>query len=384
MQVELSAEQRLIRETVAAIARERFAAGAAAADRDRKPPVANLKVLADNGFLGMTIPEAYGGPGLGLTELVIVIEEVARVCPNTAILLSSTDGATPRVIQHIGSEEMKRRYLPRLARGELLAAWSMSEADAGSDLAALKTRATVQGDELVIDGSKMWCSAAQVADVFLVLVRVGDTPGLGGIGGVLVERGRPGFSIGNHLDLIGLRGTGMAELVFDNCRVPRENLIVPAGGMKSLLAVFDADRIAGNPPISLGLATEALARSTAYLKERRQFGKALADFQGLQWKLADMAIEVEAARALLYRAAQRVDAGTAHMMDASIAKTFVNEVAIRVTDEAIQLHGAYGLSEEFGLERMYRDARGLAIGYGTTQIHRNMIARELLHGAWFD
>ena len=383
MQSELSAEQRLIRETVAAIARENFAAGAARADRDRAPPVANLKVLADNGFLGLTVPEAYGGPGLGLTELVIVIEEVARACPNTAILLSSTDGATPRVIQHIGTEAMKRKYLPRFVKGELLAAWSMSEADAGSDLAALKTRAIADGDHFVVNGSKMWCSAAQVAELFLVLVRVGDAPGLGGIGGVLVERGTPGFSVGKHLDLIGLRGTGMAELVFSDCRIPRENLIVPPGGMKDLLAVFDADRIAGNPPISLGLATEALARSTQYLKERRQFGKPLGDFQGLQWKLADMAIQVEAARALLYRAAQRVDAGQSHMMDASIAKTFANEVAIRVTDEAIQLHGAYGLSEEFGLERLYRDARGLAIGYGTTQIHRNMIARELLHGAWF-
>ncbi|GAA4355962.1 acyl-CoA dehydrogenase [Variovorax defluvii] len=383
MQPELNDEQRLIRETVAGIARERFAAGAAQADRLREPPVHNLRMLAEHGFLGLSIPAEYGGAGLGLTEVVLVIEETARVCPNTAILLSCTDGATPRVIQHIGTEAQKRKYLPRFAKGELLAAWSMSEADAGSDLASLRTKAVPSSEGYVVNGSKMWCSAAQVADLFLVLVRVGDAPGLGGIGGILVERGTPGFTIGKHLDLIGLRGTGMAELVFEDCVVPRENLIVPAGGMKDLLAVFDADRIAGNPPIALGLATEALARSAQYLKERRQFGKLLGDFQGLQWKLADMAIQLEAGRSLLYQAARRVDAGTAHMMDASIAKTFINEMAIRVTDEAIQLHGAYGLSEEFGLERLYRDARGLAIGYGTTQIHRNMVAREVLNGTWF-
>lgn len=383
MQVELTEEQRLIRDSVAAIARENFAAGAAEADRLRRPPRDNLKVLAEHGFLGVGLPQQYGGAGLGLTELVLVMENVARVCPNTAILLSCTDGAAPRVIQHIGTAAQKDRWLPQFARGERLAAWSMSEADAGSDLAAIKTRAVADGDHYVVTGSKMWCSAAQVADVFLVLVRIGDAPGLAGIGGLLVERGAPGFSIGNHLDLIGLRGTGMAELVFEGCRVPRENLVVPPGGMKDLLAVFDADRIAGNPPISLGIATEALARTTAYLKERRQFGRPLADFQGLQWKLADMAIQLEAARALLYQAARRVDAGQAHMMDASVAKTFANETAIRVCDEAIQLHGAYGLSEEFGLERLYRDARGMAIGYGTTQVHRNMVARELLNGSYF-
>jgi alkylation response protein AidB-like acyl-CoA dehydrogenase len=383
MQVELTEEQRLIRDSVAAIARENFAAGAAEADRLRRPPRDNLKILAEHGFLGVGLPQQYGGAGLGLTELVLVMENVARVCPNTAILLSCTDGAAPRVIQHIGTAAQKDRWLPQFARGERLAAWSMSEADAGSDLAAIKTRAAADGDHYAVTGSKMWCSAAQVADVFLVLVRIGDAPGLAGIGGLLVERGAPGFSIGHHLDLIGLRGTGMAELVFEGCRVPRENLVVPPGGMKDLLAVFDADRIAGNPPISLGIATEALARTTAYLKERRQFGRPLADFQGLQWKLADMAIQLEAARALLYQAARRVDAGQAHMMDASVAKTFANETAIRVCDEAIQLHGAYGLSEEFGLERLYRDARGMSIGYGTTQVHRNMVARELLHGSYF-
>jgi alkylation response protein AidB-like acyl-CoA dehydrogenase len=378
----LTDEQRMIRDSVRALARERFASGAARADRELRPPVENIRVLAEHGYTGLFLPAQYGGNGLGLVENVLVAEQIARACANTAMLFSCTDGATPRAILGIGSEAHKRHYLPRIARGELLTAWSMSEPNAGSDVGNVQCRAVREGDELVIRGSKLWCTAAQVADLFLVLVRLGPEPGMKGVGAVLVERGTPGFSIGRHLDLLGLRGTGMAELVFDDCRVPASQLLLEAGRMRELLAVLDADRLSGNPTVCLGVAQAAFESIVAHLKDRVQFGKPLAEQQGLQWKLADMAMDIEAARALLYRAAMRVDAGQPSIADTSITKAYVNQMAVRVTNEAMQLAGAYGLSEEYPYERHFRDVRGMSIGYGTVEIHKSAIAREVLAGRY--
>lgn len=373
-------EQQLIRDSVRDIARDQFAPGAAAVDKTCSPPVENIRALAHLGYTGMFIPDTYGGAGLGLMENVLVVEQLARHCANTAMLFSCTDGATPRAVLGLGTEAQKNNYLPRMVRGELLTAWSMSEPNAGSDLGNIQTRAVRRGDEFVINGSKLWCTAAQVADMFLVLVRLDSAPGLKGVGAILVERGTPGFSIGKHLDLLGLRGTGMAELVFDDCRIPADNLFLEAGRMRELLGVLDADRISGNPPVCLGVAQAAFESIVAHVKERHQFGRPLADNQGLQWKLAEMAIDIEAARALLYRAAARVDAGVPSIVDTSITKAFVNEMAIRVTNQAMQLAGAFGLSEEYPYERHFRDVRGMAIGYGAVEIHKNSIAREVLTG----
>ena len=379
---ELSETQRMIRASVRAIAEQHFRPKAAEVDRTRRPPVENVKILAEHGFVGVFIPQAYGGPGLNLLDIVLVVEEVSRCCANTAILVGCTDGATPRAILHLGSEEQKQQYLPRIARGELLCAWAMSEPDAGSDIGNIQCKAQRDGDGYVINGSKLWCSGAQVSDLFLVLVRLDPAPGLKGVGAILVDRGTPGFSIGKHLDLIGFRGTGMAELLFEDCRVPAADLLLPAGGMGRLLSVFNADRIATNPPICLGVAQAAFEAALAYSKQRVQFGRPIAEQQGIQWKLADMAIDLEAGRALLYRAAARVDAGHGTAIDASITKTYVNEMSRRVTDQAMQLFGAYGLSEEFPMERMFRDVRGMSVGYGTTEIHRNLIAKEILEGRY--
>ena len=378
----LSEQQRLIRDNVRALAQEQFAPEAAAADRQYKPPIENVKVLSKHGYTGMFMPAEYGGSGLGLLENVLVVEQIARYCANTAMLFSCTDGATPRAILGVGSEEQKLKYLPRIVKGDLLTAWSMSEPNAGSDVGNVQTKAVRSGDEFVINGSKLWCTAAQVSDLFLVLVRLDATPGMRGIGAVLVERGTPGFTIGKHLDLLGLRGTGMAELVFDNCKIPAANLFLPAGRMRELLGVLDADRISGNPPVCLGIAQAAFENIVRHVKERHQFGKPLAGNQGLQWKLADMAMDIEAARALLYRAATRVDEGHPSIVDTSITKAYVNQMAVRVTNEAMQLAGAYGLSEEYPYERYFRDARGMSIGYGTVEIHRSSIAREILSGRY--
>jgi alkylation response protein AidB-like acyl-CoA dehydrogenase len=213
-------------------------------------------------------------------------------------------------------------------------------------------------------------------------VRLNADPGMKGVGAILVEKGTPGFTVGKHLDMLGLRGTGMAELVFDNCRIPADQLLMGAGRMRELLAVLDADRLSGNPTVCLGVAQAAFEAIVQHLKERVQFGRPLSEQQGLQWKVADMAMDIEAARALLYRAAMRVDAGQASVADTSITKAFVNQMAVRVTNEAMQLAGAYGLSEEYPYERYFRDVRGMSIGYGTVEIHKNSIAREAFAGRY--
>jgi alkylation response protein AidB-like acyl-CoA dehydrogenase len=379
---ELTDQQRMIQATAREMAETHFKPRAAAADREYRPPVENLKLLAAHGFTGTFIPQEYGGPGLTLFESVLMIEQIARSCANTAMLLSVTDGATQRAILHVGSEEQKRRFLPRFADGTLWAAWSMSEAEAGSDVGNVKTRAVQEGDQYRVKGAKLWCSCAQIAQLFLVLVRFNNDPGIKGVGALLIDRETPGFSVGEHIDLIGLRATGMAPLFFDDCLVPAENLLIPPGQMSRLFKVLDSDRVAGNPTICLGAAAAALDDITAFLKERKQFGQSLSEFQGLQWRLADMAIDIEAARALLYRAAKRLDAGTATIADVSITKTYINEMAMRVTNTAMQLGGASGLAAEYPFERYFRDVRGMAIGYGTTEIHRNVIAREILQGRY--
>lgn len=378
----LTEEQRLIRDNVRMLAHERFAPGASRADKDLRPPVENIRVLAEHGYTGLFMPDEYGGAGLGLMENVLVAEQIARACANTAMLFSCTDGATPRAILGLGTKAQKQNYLPRIVKGEMLTAWSMSEPNAGSDVGNVQCRAQRDGDHFVINGSKLWCTAAQVSDLFLVLVRLNGEPGLKGVGAILVERGTPGFTIGKHLDLIGLRGTGMAELVFENCVVPAQNLLLEAGRMRELFAVLDADRLSGNPTVCLGVAQASFEAIVEHLKERVQFGKPLAEQQGLQWKLADMAIDIEAARALLYRAALRVDAGQASVADTSITKAYVNQMAVRVTNEAMQLAGAFGLSEEYPYERHFRDVRGMSIGYGTVEIHKSSIAREALSGRY--
>ena len=380
MDAELTEQQRQIRASVRAIAERHFRPKAAEVDRTRVPPIEHVRLLAQNGFSGVFIPEEYGGPGLGLLDTVLIVEEVARCCANTAILVGCTDGATPRAIYHLGTAAQKREILPKIARGELFCAFGMSEPNAGSDVGNLQTRAIAEGDHYVVRGSKLWCSGALVSDLFLVLVRFGDAPGMKGVGAILVSRDTPGFSIGKHIELMGFRGTGMAELVFDDCRVPRENVLLPGGRMRELLNVFNSDRIATNPPICLGVAQAAFEAAVGYARDRVQFGKPIGEQQGIQWMLADMAIDLEAARALLYRAARRVDAGHGAPVDASIAKTYVNEMSRRVTDRAIQIFGTIGLSADMPIERHARDVRGMSLGYGTTEIHRNIIAREILDG----
>lgn len=383
-QFELTPEQSLIQTTVRELSERHFKPEAAEMDRKYQTPVKHLKTLSEAGFTGSFVPPEFGGADLSVFDGLLIMEQISRSCANTAMLLSCTDGATPHAIRYLGSDEQKKYYLPRFVTGESLAAWAMSEADAGSDVGNVNTRAVLDGDFYTINGSKMWCSLAQVSDLFLVVVRFNESPGLRGCGAILLDRDTPGFTIGNHLNLIGLRGTGMAPLFFDNCRVPAKNVIVAAGEMRKLFGVLNGERIMSNPSICLGVAQAAFDDAVAFAKDRKQFGRPISEFQGIQWKIADMAIQLDSARALLYRAAARVDADALSIADASITKVFLNEMAIRVTDSAIQLAGASGLSEEYPFERYYRDVRGFAIGYGTSEIQRNVIAKEVLDGRFSD
>lgn len=379
----LTEEQKAIKDAVRRIATEKFAPKAAHWDSSYTPPVENLKILADSGFTGICFPEEYGGSALGVFENVLIFEEISRACANTAMLLNVTEGAASRIILGLGTEEQRRRYLPKMAKAELLAAWSMSEPNAGSDLGNTQTKAVLKDDRYIVNGSKLWCTAAQVADLFIVFVRVSDAPGIRGVGALLVDKDTAGLKIGKHLDLIGLRGTGMAELVFEDAQVPAENLILPPGRMRDLFTLMASDRIAGNPPIALGIAQAAFTSAVQHIKDRSQFGKPLIENQGLQWKLADMATDIETARALIYNAAVRTDLnGQVPIYETSMAKVVANEMAVRVTNAAIQLGGSFGLSNEYPFERYFRDARGLSIGYGTTEIHRNSIARDIVTGAY--
>ena len=383
MAFQLTQEQQAIKDAVRKLATEKFAPRAAHWDRTYTPPLENLKVLADNGFTGICYPAAYGGSGLGVLENVIIFEEVARACANTAMLLNVTEGAVPRVLLGMGTDAQREKYLHPMSKAQLLAGWAMSEPNAGSDLGNLQTRAVQQGDDFVVNGTKLWCSAAQVADFFIVFVRVGDAPGMRGVGALMIDKDTPGMTVGKHLDMIGLRGTGMAEVVFQDARVPVANLIIPPGRMKDLFTIMAADRIAGNPPIALGIAQAAFTAAVTHLRDRVQFGKPLIENQGLQWKLADMALGIESARSLIYSAAARTDAeGVIPIYETSMAKISANEMALNVCTQAMQLAGSFGLSNEYPFERYYRDARGLAIGYGTTEVHRNSIARDIMTGAY--
>jgi len=373
----LTDEQRMLVDNVGRIARTHFLPKAQKWDDECVPPVENLTVLAEQGFLGICVPTEYGGLGASNVDLVLMVEKISESCPNTAILSGSFDGATPRSLVALGTEDQKRRYLPKFVTGELLPVWGMSEPNAGSDVGALSTRAVKKGDRYILNGSKIWCSGAQLAGLALVFARMSDAPGLKGVGALLVETASPGFSVGNHLDLMGLRGTGMAELFFDDVDVPEENLLVRPGQMKDLLSVFNGDRVTTNPPICLGAAQAAFDAAVRYMSERTQFGRKLSEFQGLQWRVADMAIELAAARNLLYQTAAAFDRGEGTSLASSIVKTYLNEVSVRVTNTAVQMMGTMGLTREAVPQRMYRDVRGMSFGYGTTEIQRNMIAKEI-------
>jgi hypothetical protein len=325
--------------------------------------------------MGMTVPAQYGGQGRALLDVVLVIEQVARACGVTGRLLVDSNLGPVGAIVHLGTEAQKQKYLPRVVRGDKPAI-AITEPGAGSAASELETRAERDGDAWVLTGTKRWITGAGVSRTYVVLCRFDGIPGSAGIGALIVEADTPGLAVTRRERAMGMRGIPEGEVVFDRCRVPGDNLLFPAGGFKRLMSAYNGQRL-GAATVALGIAQGALEAAVRYAGERQQFGRPIGHFQGLRWMVADMALQVEAARQLIYRAAANAGHGLPDMIEAAMAKTLASETAMRVTNEALQIFGASGYSRDLPLERMVRDARMFTIGGGTVQMMRNLIA-----GAW--
>lgn len=383
MDFELTEEQRALKEEARKFARAELSELAREIEHTSEPPSRKVKRrLGEMGFLGINIPQTYGGLGLGNLEALVVLEEFAKVHPAVAFPVFEASVGPLKAIERYGTENLKRDLLPKVVRGDAVVAVAMSEPDAGSALTDLKTTAVIENGRIVLNGLKRWCTGAGTADGYVVYARFGGEKGAKGIGAVYVPAGVDGLSYGKREELLGFRGTTTADIVFDNVSVPDDHLIVPMGGFPKLMEAFDLERC-GNATMCLGLAAGALEDALAYVEQRRQFGKPIADFQAVQMRLADMAMRVEASRLLIWRAVTRASAGFPSVADSSIAKCFANEMVREVTGNALQLMGGYGYSKAFPAEQRLRDAWGWGIAGGTIDIQKINIASALL-GRRFD
>jgi hypothetical protein len=377
MEFRLSPDQRTLKSRARALADGVFRERAARWDATEEYPWDNVKDLAKAGFMGLTIPREYGGVGGSVLDVLVVVEEVARVCGVTARIVVEGSLGVVGALGAYGTEAQKRRYFPWVLEGDKPAI-AITEPEAGSAATDLQTRADESSDGYVLHGEKRWITGAGTSRLHLVYCRMGQAAGAKGIGGIFVERDSPGFRIGDRDRTMGLRGIPEGRLHFEGCRVPKENLLVgPPEGFKKLMQAYNGQRL-GAATVALGLAQGAYELALRYATERRQFGRPIADFQGIRWKLADMAIQLDAARLLIHRAAANAGSGFPDALESAKAKTFAAEMAQEVTSQALQIHGAAGYGRALPLERMTRDARMFAIGGGTVEMMRNLIADRIL------
>jgi alkylation response protein AidB-like acyl-CoA dehydrogenase len=378
MEFELSEEHRMIQRMVREFAEKEIAPRAEEIDETDRFPEDLFRRMGELGILGLPFPEEYGGSGGDYIALVLALEEIARVSGTMAIILDAHTSLCCEPIYLFGTEEQKRKYLVPLARGEKIGAFGLTEPQAGSDAGATRTRAVRDGDHWVINGQKCFITNGSVADVIVITAKTDPEAGTRGISAFIVEKGTPGFRPGRDEKKMGLKGSVTSELFFEDCRIPAENLLGKENeGFKQFLTTLDAGRVA-IAAMALGLAQGAFERSVAYAKQRVQFGQPIANFQAIQWMIAEMATEIEAARLMVYRAAWLRTKGVRFTKEASMAKLFTTEMSERVCRKAIQIHGGYGYIREYAVERMYRDQRLCAIGEGTNEIQRLVIARHVL------
>jgi butyryl-CoA dehydrogenase len=378
MDFELSEEQRLVRDMVHDFAQKEIAPRAAEVDKSEEFPAENIRQMAELGLLGLPYPEEYGGGGGDTVSYAIAVEEIARACGSTALIYAAHVSLACGPIYYFGTEAQKKEWLPRLCSGRGLGAFGLTEPEAGSDAGATRTVATRDGDHYVLNGSKMWITSGAIADVVIATAKTDPEAGTRGISCILVEKGTPGFIPGKNEPKMGLKGSVTSALSFESCRVPVTNLLGHEGeGFKQMLITLDGGRISIGA-MALGLAQAALDEASRYARERVQFGQPIARFQAIQWMIADMATEIDAARLLIYRAAARKDAGLRYTKEAAMAKLYAAEAAERAAFKAVQIHGGYGYSREYPVERIYRDQRLCSIGEGTSEIQRLVIAREVL------
>ncbi|MDP6101087.1 MAG: acyl-CoA dehydrogenase family protein [Dehalococcoidia bacterium] len=376
MDFQLDEEQRALRNLALDLAERRFRHRAAEIDRTEEYPYDNAEALVQANLMGMTLPSRYGGQNRTLLDAVLCVEQVARVCATTARIIVEGNTGTALAISHYGSEAQKQKYIPMIVAGEKPCI-CITEPEAGSAATDMKTSATQVADGYILNGNKCWITGAGIANVYLVLARFGGGGGTVGIGGIIVDKGTPGFTVGRRTPMMGIRGLPEAELIFQDCLVPQSNLLVLEHGFKKLMQAYNSQRV-GAATVALGIAQGAMEEAVKYSIERHQFGQPISDFQGLRWMLSDMSIQVEAGRWLLYRAAANAGHGLPDMDEAAIAKTFIGEMAITVTNNALQVFGGYGYSRDLPLERMVRDARMFTIGGGTSQMMRNVIGRGIV------
>jgi alkylation response protein AidB-like acyl-CoA dehydrogenase len=372
MNFDLTDSQQAVQQQARQLAQTAIAPRAAHWDETEQYPYENVEQLVKAGFMGMTIPTAYSGQGRPLIEAILVVEEMARVCGITGRIVVEGNMGAVGAITVYGTEEQKQRYLPLVVRGDKPAI-AISEPQAGSAATDMTTTAVLEGDSYILNGHKKWITGAGISHINLVFARIHHEGVEQGIGGLIVEKDTPGFQIGKRAYMMGLRGIPETEELFQDCRVPRENLLTL--GFGRLMSAYNGQRV-GAGTVALGVAQGAFDLAVAYAKERTQFGRPIAEFQGLQWMLADAGIQLDAARLLLHRAAVQLDARTGfpNVHLAAKAKTFAADMAIKVSNEALQVFGAAGYSRALPLERMLRDARMFAIGGGTTQAQRNVVA----------
>jgi alkylation response protein AidB-like acyl-CoA dehydrogenase len=374
-----SEDQLALTDVASKVAREVYGPLADTWESSHTPlPDTEVKRLADLGFLGICLPERVGGGGAPLMDALVVIEELAKVCRPAAFQVFEANVGPARVIEFFGTDQQKSRFLPPVVTGELTMAIAISEPDAGSAATDMRTRGRIEGDSVVVTGGKRWISNGGHADHYLVYCRLSDDPGSRGIGAVVVPADAAGVSFGAREQLMGWRGIPSADVYLDDVRLPIENVIIGPGGFKKLFGVFSIERL-GNATMSLALGQAALDRAVAYVSERKQFGRPILEFQNVQQTIAEMKIQVDAARMLIRRAAVNAGHDLPNTLEVSVAKCYANEMAKRVTDLAMQMHGGNGYTVEYGVERLHRDAHGWAIAGGTPAIQRVRIASELFN-----
>lgn len=372
MDFQVTPEQMEFRRSVSRLARDKFEATSAVWIREGGVRWKNAKVLSESGLMGLTLSEEDGGQGGTLVDALIAMEEIAKACPKTADLFQVGNFGAIRQLAAYGSKSLKARILPEILGGEKLISVAMTEPNAGSATTDLRTTARIQGDKVIINGSKIFNTHGPHNSYYVVWVRFGDT--VKSSGAVVVERGAPGLVVGpteTHMS-----GEEHCALYFDDCEVPVENILVEEDGFRKLFTLFNIERI-GNATRALSLAQKAFDLAVAHAKERQQFGKALAEFQGIQWKVAEMKIKLDAARLLLYRAAVEADTGSPKVLETSIAKAYVNTAAFEVVNEAMQIFGGYGYSTDYPIEYLFRRIRGWMIAGGTPEMLKNKIAEEV-------
>ncbi|WP_144460184.1 acyl-CoA dehydrogenase [Siminovitchia fortis] len=377
MNFDLTSEQSMIRRTIREFAREEVAPGAVERDRNSEFPKEVFKKLADLGMMGLPFPEEYGGAGADTVSFAIVTEELSRVCASTGITYSAHISLGGAPLYMFGTEEQKKKYLVPICRGDSLGAFGLTEPNAGSDAGGTQTTAVLEGDHYIINGNKCFITNASYARHVALTAITGRRNGEKQISAIIVPTGAEGFTIINQYEKMGLHASDTTELVLENVKVGKDHLLGKEGeGFKQFLKTLDGGRI-GIGAMAVGIAQGAYDKALQYVKERKQFGRTLSQFQATQFKIADMAMKIEAARNMVYKAAWLKDQGRPFAKEASMCKLFASEVCMEITDEAVQLHGGYGYMREYEVERMMRDAKLLEIGEGTSEVQRMVIAREV-------